>query len=230
MILVSLLTCLLGIGLFALDLTTDIKFSIYMLNVNLNQTTRTESSNETNSDVFLNKHYFNLPSLKSAHDECFYNLSRAFKRNKKWKVLEEEEDYQWTGRFSLWHCIQPFVITIIVFMSINCKKVKNCSVTDIQPPEVPDCLKNSEFCQNRFNRILCFIPFKILWPLGNILIKCLGSSLLFLGSVVPSPALTNVYRFNLDVRCHIARSQADFKTKIVCIEKKIREHEAIGKL
>ena len=31
------------------------------------------------------------------------------------------------------------------------------------------------------------------------------------------------------MRCHIARSKPDFRTKIVSIEKKIKDHEALGK-
>ena len=227
MILVSLVSCLIGIGLSVLDLYTDIEFSLHMLN----GTIRRNSSNDTisASDAFLEKHY-NLSSLKSANYEFFSNLSSVFKRNKKWDVLEEEEDFLLIGRFALWHCIQPFVVTMIVFIFINYKKVKSSDIPQTpEAPEAPDCLRNSSVC--RFlNKLLCSIPLEILWPLGYVLVKCLANFLLSVGSVVPIPALTNVYRFSLEVRSHIARSQSEFKTKIVSIEKEMRDHEAIGKL
>ena len=70
MIFVSLMTCLFGIGLFVLDLTTDVQFSVYMFNKENN------SSNETEDfDYFLSKYDFNFcspESLQPACDRCFH--------------------------------------------------------------------------------------------------------------------------------------------------------------
>ena len=85
--------------------------------------------------------------------------------------------------------------------------------------EVPNC-----------KSLLCCAPFKMLWPLGYLLFKGLVSALRVLGRVVPIPAITKVYRFYLDVKCHIARSSPDFRTKIVSIEEEIKKHEALGEL
>ena len=228
MILVSLMCCLLNIGLFVLDLYTDINFSLYMLEVN--ETTRRISSKENNSDDFLEKHYDNFNSLRSANSEVFYNLSFLYKRNKIWNVLEEEEDYLWTGRLALWHCIQPFGVTMIVFIIINYKKVK-CSVPEFPdaPPEVPVCIAKNSFCRV-LNKSFCSIPFTMLWPLGYLLVKCLASFFLVVSSVVPIPAFTNIYRFYLRCKFHNTRSDPKFKEKIGEYEQKLKNYEAIGKL
>ena len=97
-------------------------------------------------------------------------------------------DYVVTGWISLWHCIQPFVATLIVFLSMKCCKGGKGSA-----PDQPKYLRDKKWwC---FSSVLCCIP-----TLGYI---C---------SVVPLPGLTNLYRFYLDVRSHIKRSQSDFRT------------------
>ena len=230
MIFISLITFLLGVGLYVLDLTTDVKFSLDMLKKT------NESSNDSND--------FDS-TLKSLHPNCYAVLNSTFYENcdgttdfddfllktnsapeKNYNRKSNKDDYVVTAWISIWHCIQPFVVTAFVSLTIQykrgCSGLK-CSIQDI--PDLPDCLKNNRACQ-MVNTLLCCIPFKLLWPLG-----CLGYLLLReLGRVVPIPALTNFYRFYLDVRCHDARSKPDFRTRIVSIEKEIREHEALGEL
>ena len=215
-ILLSLMTCLLAIGLYVLDLTTDVQFSLSMFHGNFGN----KSSRETEDfDDFLLENSFNFSLLKSAYSECYANMNTTFseKNNRNSSILDDV-DYQRIGWFSLWHCIQPLVVTVLILISINYKKccqTERCSVPDI--PDAPNCL-------------LCCGPFKLLWPLGYLLCKGVASALLVLGSVVPIPAITKVYRFYLDVRCHNARSHPDFSTKIVSIEEEIRKHEARGEL
>ena len=219
-ILVSLITCLLAIGLYVLDLTTDVQFSLDMLHGNLGN----KSSEETEDfDDFLSKHSFNFTSLKYDFSECYNNMITTYNeknnRNRNSSVLAFE-DYHRIGWFSLWHCIQPLLVTTLVLISINYKKCCQtaiCSVPDI--PEVPNC-----------KSLLCCAPFKMLWPLGYLMFRGLVSALRVLGRVVPIPAITKVYRFYLDVKCHIARSSPDFRTKIVSIEEEIKKHEALGEL
>ena len=57
-----------------------------------------------------------------------------------------------------------------------------------------------------------------------------ASALLGVGRLIPIPAITNLHRFYLDVRCHIARSKPDFRKKIVTIQEEIRKHEKLGEL
>ena len=161
MIFVSLVTCLLGIGLFVLDLTTDVQFSLNM-----------------------------------------------FKLSCSCSTISEAQDYKATGWIALYHCIQPFIIiiTFLVFLSMRCCKRGKCSV-----PVEPKYQRDMKWwC---INSVLCCLP-----------------NLAYIGSFVPFPAFTNLYRFYLDVKCHHARSKPDFRTQIVSIEKEIREHESLGEL
>ena len=181
---------------------------------------------KTDFDDFLSNIYLNFSSLKSDHRECYASMNSTFQNNRK---STKREDYDLTAWISIWHCIQPFVLTMIVLISINYKKVKSSAPHIPEPSEVPVCLKKSRVCQ-LLDKLLCCIPFKVLWPLGHLLFTGLVSALLVVVRLVPIPAFTNLYRFYLDVRCHQARSKPDFRTKIPRIEELIREHEAIGKL
>ena len=196
MIFVSLVTCLLGIGLYVFDLTSDIIFSLVMLqkrNESYNDTEYFDSflnfpalksdhpkcfadmnsafnkkyNRTTDFDDFLSNNYFNFSSLKSDHQECFADMNSAFKKKYN-KKSNNREDYGATAWISIWHCIQPFVVTVLVFITINykrgCSGVK-CSLPDI--PDLPDCIDDSSVCE-RLNCLLCGIPFKVLWPLGYL--------------------------------------------------------------
>ena len=120
----------------------------------------------------------------------------------------DPKDLETTGWFSIWHCIQPFLFTSIVFLSMNYRKMNRC----LKIPESPDCLKN--YC--------CCFPFQVLWKLGYLLCSLI--------SVVPIPALTNIYMFYLNVRSHHARSHWDFGTQMESIEGEIQKYEALGTL
>ena len=65
----------------------------------------------------------------------------------------------------------------------------------------------------------------MLWKLGYLL----GYLLYLLFSVLPIPALTNIFMFSLNVKRHIARRKPRFKKEMEIIEKKIKEYEALGK-
>ena len=260
LIFVSLVACLLGIGMYVFDLTTDVLFSLDIMQ------TRNESSNGTEEfanflpfpslksdfpecfadmnsafnknynrttdfDDFLSNNYFNYSSLKSDHQSCFADLNSSFK--KKNNKTFAREDYGVTAWISIWHCIQPFVVTVAVFISINynnfSKGYSGLKFSLPEIPNVPEWLKDSCFC---LNCLLCCIPFKLLWPLGYLgyrLFKGLAAAFLIVSRSVPLPAFTNIYRFYLDVRSHHARSKPYFRIYIVDIEEEIREHEALGK-
>ena len=205
MIFISLITCLLGIGLYVLDLTTDVHFTLELFN----KTSRNEYSyGSADFRTFLSKNSHNLPSCQSYSEQCCQDLNDKFqtRNNSTVRVNIEDEDYKLTGLIAGWHCLQPFVATIIVFIIMECRKNGKCSA-----PERPENFKKKKWWF--FNSVLCCIPM-------------LGYS----GSVLPIPALTYVYKFYLDVRCHNARSRPDFRTQIVQYEKRIRDHESVGKL
>ena len=112
---------------------------------------------------------------------------------------------------------------LTVFLSISYsrgwKEVKR-SFRDISDP--PDCLF-SVLCptpRQKLNYVLCGIP--------GLLIYALWKLVLIVGSLVPLPGLTNLYRFYLDVRSQIRRSKPNFR--FVSMEEEIREHEALGEL
>ena len=216
MIFVSLVSCLFGIGLYILDLTTDLDFSFEMFNGSI-------PFNATEDfDDFLSKNNFNF--LKSVKNECLADMNSAFKeKNKRNSTILDAKDYELTAWFSIWHCIQPFAVTMIVGISINYKTC--CRGIKYSVPDVPDCLQNSRVCQT-LDILFCRVPIKALWPLGYLLV----SALLVVVRFVPIPALTNIYRFYLDVKSHIKRSKPDFRDTIADIEEKIRKHEALGKL
>ena len=118
------------------------------------------------------------------------------------------DDYVATGWISLYHCVQPFLVILIVFLSMNCKGGK-CSAQH----QLEDLRINKEWhSQCTISALYCL------------------KKMAFIGSVVPLPGFTNLYSFYLDVRCHHARSKPDFRTMIVSIEEEIREHEALGEL
>ena len=205
MIFVSLMTCLLGIGLYILDLTTDVRFSLEMFN----KTDKDVESFNVTFKSFLTKNGFKFPSNVSHSRalECLTDLEVEIDiRDNSTLDVSDNRDYRVTGWISLWHCVQPFVVTMIVFLSMKFLNEGKCSV-----PNQPANFKKKEWwC---FSSVLCCIP-----------------NLAYLGSLVPIPALTHLYRFYLDLRSHHARSTPEFRTKIVSIEDEIREHEALGKL
>ena len=239
MIFVSLVTCLLAIGLFLLDLTTDLKFSLDMFK---NGNKSNEPTNETEDlKSFLSslKKIKNVSSPESLHTACdaFMNDYENYTRNSTGvnSTIFNYKDYEVTGWIAIWHCIQPFVATMIVFFSINfsrgCREVKR-SFRDV--PEHPDCIDRIVDRTNwrtgnrwptpfrKLNYLLCGIP--------GLVIKALWSVVLVVGKIVPLPVFTHLYRFYLDVRSHHARSKPDFRTNIVSIEEEIKEHEALGEL
>ena len=164
MIFNSLVTCLVLIGLYVFDLTTDFTFSLDMFNPNIEKNSVQYSS----CPILKNKSIF-----PSCTENCWAELVDNTD-NIKLEFITKV-DYEVTGWISLYHCIQPFVATMIVFFSMSIYYNKGCTT-------------------------------------------------------IPIPALTYIYRFYLDVRCHLARSHTDFRTKIGSIEGEIREHEILGEL
>ena len=200
MIFLSFMTCLLGIGLFAFDLKTDIEFSLELFN----KTKYLEKPPDF--DDFLTTNDLNFSAVKSEHEDCFVAMDSLFKEKYNRKSTDDE-DYVLTAWIAIWHCIQPFCFMLIVFLIIIVTKCKGGEIPD--EPESPRG-KYKWLC---LNSVFCCLP-----------------NLAYIGSVLPFPGLTNLYRFYLDAKCHIARSHPDFKTRIVKYEKKIRKHEALGKL
>ena len=147
--------------------------------------------------------------MESDHKECFVAamdslLKEKYNRN---SIIFDDEDYVLTGWIAIWHCIQPFCFMLIVFLNIIVTKCKGGEI----PDEPESQRKKYQWCC--LNTVLCCLP-----------------NLAYMGSVLPLPGLTNLYRFYLDVRCHTARSQPHFRTKMLRIEEEIRKHEALGKL
>ena len=96
MILLSLVTCLLGIGLFVFDLTTDVQFSVEMFNKENKSITETEDF-ETLSKK-LNE--FNFSSPDSLNSAC--NAYIDFYKNYSNLTILDYEDFDVTGLISLW--------------------------------------------------------------------------------------------------------------------------------
>ena len=189
MIISSLMSCLVLIGLFVFDLTTDLMFSFDMFNP------KNASLEDSSCHILKNKSMF-----PSCTQECWDELLDKPEQNPN-RTLEfiPKEELKLTGWLALYHCILPFIVSII-FVMLGLQK---CSVSE-------NLRKKRWWC---FNFSLCCIP-----------------NLTYIGSMVPIPALTNLYSFYLDVRCHIARSKPDFRKKIVTIQEEIRKHEKLGEL
>ena len=107
-----------------------------------------------------------------------------------------------TGWFAVWHCVQPFVVTFIVFLSMNYKKFK-----------LPQLDIDRDDINLMLIACICF-PFTLVYLLASIL---------------PMPVFTHIYMLYLNVRGHIARRKPKFKEKMAKIERKIEEYEALGK-
>ena len=177
-----------------------------------------------------------VSTLKSLHPICYADIHSTFyekynrttdledflsKINSAFKEKYEPKsnkkdyyDYEATAWISIWHCIQPFVVTVIVFFTIHYKRDrKGLGFSLPVIPDLPDCLEDSRVC--RIGNYLGYLVYFLFRELGRL---------------VPIPAFTNLYRFYLDVRHHIERSNPDFRSKMLDIEEQIREHEALGKL
>ena len=155
----------------------------------------TFSSLVKNSDSFPQKCKANV---REALQKCWdgYNHVSSDPEN----IREYIADMKTTGGFAVWHCVQPFVVTFIVFLSMNYKKVTLPRLIDI----------------DRDQKILillscCCFPFTLVF-------------------ITPMPVTTHIYMFYLNVRGHIARSRSGFKIEMEKIEREIKEYEALGKL
>ena len=215
MIFVSLVICLLGTGLYVMDLSTDVKFSLNMLK----GPKYSKESEDSDFDTFGAKKGLNFSSLKSFNYTCYEHMKNAFEKKNYRELIMGEEDYKTTGWIAIYHCIQPFLITLVIFLSINYKKWqirKNCLTPEIPVP------KRFDYNDWIFsNTILCCLPNLIYLPY---------KALLAIGSVVPLPGFTHIYTFYLTAKKHIARSHPDFRSKIASTEEMIRKHESLGKI
>ena len=130
MILVSLVACLSGIGLFAFDLTTDIKFSLEMFDSAGNGSL---PEYPTFSSVFKNK---SLPGPR----ECWKGFEICWDQHsvvpEKKITASKSNEMTLTGWFVVWHCVQAVLLTFIVFLSMNFKYFK-CSLPNIENIALP---------------------------------------------------------------------------------------------
>ena len=197
------MTCLMGIGLYVFDLTTDITFSFDMLYGNME--TQNYSHDFKSFSIFNDK-FPSCPQACWEEQKAALDIDNTNKRS----LEAVKEDYQLTGWFAVWHCIQPFVVILIVFLSMNYKKWfrgNKCSAPGDDMWWDDGCC--AWWC---YNTVCCCLP-----------------NVTYIGSFLPIPVFTNLYRFFLDYKFHYARSKSDFKTGIDYIEEKIKEHEDIGK-
>ena len=197
MTMLHILTCVLGVGLYLLDIHTDVQFSLEML-----------------------------------------NRSSPLQLQKGKRLMITPEDYHMAGKFAVWHCIQPIVITLIVFLVMRdgFSKLKKKFLNFFEKPKVPEFFEKLK--DKDLNCFLFYLPtlfylFCMLFYSLVYLLKVFFCLILALGSVVPIPAFTLLYRLHLDLKFHKARSKIDFRTnkaELEIIEKEIRQHEAVGKL
>ena len=142
-----------------------------------------------------------------------------------------------TGWFALWHCVQPFLVTFFVFLSMNHKKLPNAIV------QILDYLCR---CRHVIIGIIgcCCFPFTLVYLLYKLVSKLLRADtytkaykmakklaykLTYLASILPMPVFTHIYIFYLNVTGHIAWSKPEFKEKMEKWERKIEKYEALGK-
>ena len=200
MIFVSLVACLLGSGLYVFDFTTDIDFSLAMLNATANENLPEYPTFES---ILQN-------TTRDGPKECWKAFQTCWDHHyvdpEKNLTAIEYYDLKTTGGIGIWHCTQPFLGIFIVFLIMNYDKIK-CSLPSTPAPH---CLKS-----------WCCAPFKVLWILGYFL--C------FLASLIPLPVFTHIYRFYLYVKLYNARRKLDFEKKIEPIETEIQKYEALGK-
>ena len=78
---IILITCLLGIGLYVFDLTTDVDFSLEML----------KKGNQSSNDTEEFESFLPFPSLKTDFPECFADMNSAF--NKKYDRTTDFDDF-----------------------------------------------------------------------------------------------------------------------------------------
>ena len=129
--------------------------------------------------------------------------------------------------------VQPFIITVVVFLAKRNGFKKFCSefLLVLDNPKLPVFV--GKLRDEDLNCFLCCLPnllYLVLLAIYGVylLVKSLLSAILVVGSVVPVPALTHLYRFYLAVESHLARSRNTFREDIVQIEKDIKKHEALG--
>ena len=140
------------------------------------------------------------------------------------------EDYKLTGWFAVWHCIQPFVATLIVFLSMNYKKWFRGDKIYINYKKWflrNKCLTPGNYYASNtwwyFNAVFCCLPNVI------VQIYIIIYILFCLCCFLPIPVFTSLYKLFLDVEFHRARGESNFMTKISHFEGKIKEHEDLGK-
>jgi len=228
-------TCLMGIGLYVFDLTTDITFSFDMLYGNMEKPNYSQDLD-----------YFSIFNDTANFHSCFkacwdeQNIDNTVNRS----LEAVKEDYQLTGWFAVWHCIQPFVVILIVFLSMNKNKklftwdnIMNYNAWFIGD-KFYDPWKSLVYYVRgkkwwRFNAVCCCLPniIMIIYIIISIIIYIIYiiNYIIYIYIFLPIPVFTNLYRFFLDVKFHYARSKFDFKTRINDVEEKIKEHENLGK-
>ena len=141
MILVSLVACLLGIVFYVLDVVTDVQFSWEMLTMK-NESREPDSEDPNITDVNVSSCILDvtLDRLTSRNisllrlEECKYTNVYTLTESPKVSWMRifhfwenylgdrdlgqymDPEEYRMTGIIALWHCIQPWLITIICFL------------------------------------------------------------------------------------------------------------------
>ena len=118
MILASLFTCLVGIGFYVLDLLTDIKFSLEMLNRTAGQDSSNQSAPFRN---FLHEKALTFSSCESNTLDCWEEINTSFEKrqNNSIIVTNMDVDFHLAGWISVWHCIQPFVFSIVLIVGMT---------------------------------------------------------------------------------------------------------------
>ena len=133
MIFVSFMTLLFGIGLYVFDVKTDIQFSLVMLNKNNNATIGEACPGTNNTREFILETLESYPTCIEVTVKCFkLFLSRAKEcLSKPLSHKNLHSDYQTIAFLSFWHCIQPFLFVLIVFVNkANNNRKKKRSFTN----------------------------------------------------------------------------------------------------
>ena len=122
MILVSLLACLLAIGLYVLDVVTDIQFTLEIFNM----TNEICSPHRPNYSLVLKSISYSFPekcksTIQETMENCWDENRDDFKPENNTEYIA---DMKITGWVAVFHCVKPLVVNFFVFLNINYKEKK----------------------------------------------------------------------------------------------------------
>ena len=209
MTLVSVVACILGIAFYVLDVVTDVVFSWEML-------TKTNESRQLSDSEDPNIEDVNVSSC--ILDVALEKLGLS-SRNANFSRLEE---CNYSNIYNMSKC--PKTSWMRMFDYWERKHGHTGQYMDPDEYRMTGFIALWHCIQPWLITTICFFALIKTRP------RSAGESwLVFLVSSLPIPLFSCVYRLCLQIRCYKARSQPDFKTRIMEVEDSIRKYEKIGR-